>query len=182
MSKVSKELQKSRVSGAPVIDIVHRRVHLGEMFSADRLDPALADQAMIQVLLKVQSSQAAHARIGVAIGGDGYLYVYENPTISANGTPLTPLNRNRILADSRPATTLVYYAPTITGTGTELGVRFLPGGNVVWFSTGVRSGFEQEWVFKPGNNYLIRLKNVSGLVNPANIHVDFYEPDPLEVV
>jgi hypothetical protein len=99
--------------------------------------------------------------------------LYEDATVSANGTLQLSENKNRL--SGRVNETLIYRGPTVTGVGTLLGDGVIPGGKTGQASGGVREGFE-EWILKPASLYLIRFTNTDAQAQPVNIEVDWYEP------
>ena len=152
------------------IDTIHNRIHRGQFFSLDQFNTGLAAAGTIELLVKVTTG--AHVRLTAAAGGDARLQLFEGTTVSANGTPLTPVNRNRF--STLAAVTQFYSGPTITADGTSLLDTLLPGGTGGIFSGGGGGETFEEFILAPGN-YLVRLTNISGSTQPANVQVDFYE-------
>lgn len=154
----------------PVTDIYHRRVHQGLYFSINLFDAALANDGMIDLILR--TTEEIHIRPFGALGGDATLALFEAPTLTADGTPETVINHNRIT--SIVSTTLAFSGPTVSVTGLELDTHLLPGG-----IGGVSQGGSAElveWVLKPNEDYCFRLTNISGSIQPAHLQLDWYEP------
>jgi hypothetical protein len=63
--------------------------------------------------------------------------------------------------------------PTVSGTGTELFEEFLPGGTKK--KAGGGGGDSLEYVLAPLTNYLVRLTNVSGSAQIAELVLEWYE-------
>jgi len=152
------------------IDTIHNRIHRGQFFSLDNFNSALANSGTIDVLVKVTTG--VHVRAIASAGGDARFQLFEGTTVSANGTPATPVNRNRFSALT--AVTQFFTGPTITADGTALLDTLLPGGTGGIFSGGGGGQTFEEFVLAPGN-YLLRLTNISGSTQPANVQIDFYE-------
>lgn len=155
------------------LDAVHARIHQGLFFSADMFDPALANLANLDVLIRPDASVSMHIRFIATAGGDAQVWLYENTTFSAPGVAQTSQNRNRV--SQRTALGLVNLGPTVTAVGDELLTGLLPGGKAGQASGSEKQSFE-EWILAPGLVYLARLQNIAGQVQPVNMQVDYYEP------
>ena len=157
----------------PVVDVNHYRLHEGRAFLAYYLQNGvapLADAASINIAIAANAGYAPHMTIGAFCGGDSTLFIYESATASG-GTAFTPVQRNRIsTTTSNVAMTI---NPTVTATGTELYKEFLPGG--VKKKAGGGGGESLEFVIKPLTNYLIRLTNISGSAQTAEVTLEWYE-------
>jgi len=155
-----------------MIDFVTALIHDGKGFHVKAYDAALADTDVLEVLIQVAGS-ALHVNISIGAEGDFEAQVFEGTTISAAGTPITPLNLNR--ASSKQSTGIFTTAPTITTDGVEIGHAVLPGGqrnNAIDTEVGGKG----EIVLAPNTNYLIRAKNFSGSASRVSTTIIFYEP------
>lgn len=155
-----------------LIDVIHNRIHRGHFFSLDVVDAALINTGTILILVRVAAGKSAHIRFEAAVGGDARLEMFEDPTTSADGTAITPLNRNRF--SSNVATTLFFSGPTVTADGTSLSDKILAGGAGIFLSPGSEGSTFKEWVLNEGD-YLVRLTNISGATQPAHLQTNFYE-------
>lgn len=157
----------------PMVDVNHYRLHEGRAFIAYYLQNGvtpLADGASINVAIAANAGYTPHLTIGAFCGGDSTLYVYESAAASG-GTAFTPVQRNRtVTTASNVAMTI---NPTVSATGTELYKEFLPGGAKK--KAGGGGGESLEFVIKPLTNYLIRLTNISGSAQVAEITLEWYE-------
>lgn len=166
-------VEVDRVTNALIsIDTVHARVHEGVLYVANRYSASLADDASITLLLRPNGAYVHLRAVGVC-GGDAELFLSEGPTVSGNGTEVSTFNKNRVSANV--ATMEVFHTPTLSADGTELLTQLLAGGSGIFLSPGAQSGFEQEWVLDPDTDYVVRLTNVSGSNQPAELQLDFYE-------
>ena len=157
----------------PVVDINHYRLHEGRAFIAYYLQNGiapLADDASINIAIAANAGYAPHLTIGAFCGGDSTLFVYESATASG-GTGFTPIQRNR--TSTTASNVAMTINPTVTNTGTEIYEEFLPGGTKK--KAGGGSGESLEFVIKPLTNYLIRLTNISGSAQTAEIVLEWYE-------
>jgi len=96
--------------------------------------------------------------------------LFENPTTTANGTVLSPLNRNRLSATV--STSAIYSGPTVTADGTELYLTRIVGTGSGANRTGENVGLPLEWIIDGGNTYLLKVSNTSGGV--ANLTYEFF--------
>ncbi len=173
MAKTSKILQDTTRDHFPlteqvVIDTVHERIHGGQMFAGSVLDLAVGAGADLEILIRVAGG--AHFRPRLAAGADISASLFEDPTTSADGTPVPAINRNRFSATA--AETLIFSGPTVTVDGTLLLSNFVPGGS--GFLSGGGSDDFLEWILSPGD-YLGRITNESTGATQVAIILDWYE-------
>lgn len=159
-------------SGAMVsVDNAHHEVHEGNMYIIHRMVDTLADDASINILLR-NLEEEIHTVWFVAAGGDAQFFVYENPTISNNGTTVPVYNVNRGSANT--SFVLATHTPTVGGVGTQLLGKFLPGGTGGNAGGGsLRQG--TELILGAGRTYLFRLTNISGQAKVGCVIIEFYE-------
>jgi hypothetical protein len=155
------------------IDSVHEWIHKGLMFSSHYYDNAVADDGVIELLIQVPAGQSAHLRVHCSAGGDAEMRLFEAPTFSSAGTALAEINRNRV--SSKTAQVTVTHTPTTSDDGTEIEFEFIPGGGAI-LSGGGDNSFFNEIILAPGEDYLVRLTNVSGGSSPLSIGLHWYEP------
>ena len=172
MTKDSKLHQYDRAFGLPVLDILHERIHRGEVFTASA-QQEIAGDGTADFLIRVVGGM--HVTFTGNVGQNMLVSLFEGPTTSADGVAVTPHNRNRF--SSTTPTTLVFAGPTVSADGTQLFDGFAPGGEKQSASGGQASSFF-EWVLSPGD-YIARIENT--IVSPAaaayaGLVIDFYEP------
>ena len=90
---------------------------------------------------------------------------FEAPTITADGTPQSPIQRNRQTANV--ALMQVFAAPTVTADGTQLFVDKLLGNQ----QTVSSSNLDGEWLLKKNTSYTFKITNNSN--QTANIGAGF---------
>lgn len=155
------------------IDHARHHIHDGEMYQADHIATALADDASFGILIRLPDGQGAHMAFTASVGGNARLEVFEAPSVSADGTPFTSANRNR---QSGNISSLLFFAdPTVTVDGTLLVDKYVPGGTGNKAAGGSSESFA-EWVLAPNTDYFVRLTNTSGAVQDFGIEIDWYEP------
>lgn len=152
---------------------VHARIHQGLFFSADHNDPALASSGIMDILIRPAATVSMHVRFNVVTGGDAQVWLFEGTTFSVAGAAVPSVNRNRFSPHTAQA--LLTSGPTITADGLELLTGLIVGGKSGQSSGGVRESFE-EWIFKVGEVYLVRVQNLNAQAQPVDVGIDFYEP------
>jgi len=144
--------------------------HEGKVFSAGQFDATLADDASLNLLIRVQDNPI-YTRFGAEMVGDGELIIFEGTTVSANGNPVTPVNLNRMSALA--STALFSDGPTVTADGTEIKHRVLTGDKE---DEGV-SSVGAVLIMAPNTFYLMRTTNRSGAQARIATSFGYYEPD-----
>jgi len=130
----------------------------------------LADGASIDIVIAFGPNIQPRVTIEGLCVGNAMGYLYEGAT-TTGGTALTDVNLNRnSLISSNAAAVL---NPTVTATGTLLGSYVLIGGVKKKASGGDIS--TASLVLKPLTNYLLRLTNVSGADQAAEMTITWYE-------
>ena len=99
------------------ISEIHAQIHEGQFFTSTVVDTSVADSGTLEILMLTNGS-VPHARFTAQSGGNSRLEIFEDTTVSANGSALVAQNRNRLSANT--ATALVYSGPTVTGDGTKI--------------------------------------------------------------
>ena len=155
------------------IDIIHHHIHDGDMFQADRLEEGVANDGTVEMLIKVPAGGVAHASFTAQAGGDARLQLFEGPTITADGTPVTPVNRNR--TSTKVSAVSVFHTPTTSAAGTPLPDKLIAGGSGGNSAGGQTEPFA-EWNLKADEDYLFRITNISGVAQNIGLEVDFYDP------
>lgn len=95
----------------------------------------------------------------LAIGttaGPVNIILWESPTLSNLGTPVTPINQNRVL--NTPALAQVWGGPTVTNVGTQLISQQILGAKHL----GGEGESLHDWLLKPDTYYLFGIQNISG--------------------
>lgn len=154
------------------IDLPHHKIHDGRFFTACRLFENVADAGTAEILLVTGSTREIHLSLTTRVDGQSLLALFEDTTVSDNGTQITEQNNNR--NSSNTADMDVYYTPTITGDGTQICGAYIPAGERKSFLGGEHSS-RIEWILDGGSNYLIRVTNNTGDVENIGIKVEWYE-------
>jgi len=155
-----------------VIDQVHHRIHQGVLWTYSGVEQGVADNAFMQLLLRIPSGEAAHIRLNGSVGGDAIGYLWEDPISSDDGTAAIFKNRNRY--STLTNNVLLFTGPTVTDKGTNLMEFYIAAGSKKQASGGEGSAFE-EWVLNTGD-YLLEIENISGGATSLAIAMDMYVP------
>ena len=147
--------------------------HFGELFSTGAYDLSLGAGANLDILFRTGAHEA-HMQASGQASQSVLAQMFEDITVSADGTPLGISPRNRIIIKTPLST--AFLTPTITVLGTPVFDGYIEGGTGGQASGGSLAGFS-EWILKPNTNYLARIANtVTGGAAQAQIQLNFYEP------
>ncbi len=137
-----------------VIETDHAHIHDGNGYEVSGLIPALAASGVSYFY--INPSVPIHWR-DFSIKSDGgpvLIELFENPTVTADGSSITAYNRNRL--SSNTATAAVSSGPTVTADGTRIFVdKIFVAGN----QGGESQGPPVEWIIDGGNTYLLKITN-----------------------
>ncbi len=169
--------QEPVTGGLEIIETVHVEVHHGETFASTYKTPEaspIADNATVEILIKVGSNLLAHFVWNAVFGGEGQVQLFEGPDDTADGNALTRPNLNR--ASAQVAEVTVFEGPTIGvgGNGTEL-LDIMVEGGMTGRAVGSVLRENTEWMLKTDTNYLLVLTNRAGGVKHASVHLQWYE-------
>lgn len=169
-------LTDSRTDALATVNTVHYKVHDGVTYQVSYKSPEgadIADNGNVTLLIRAGAMEL-DLTFSVAAGGDCEIEFRESPTVTANGTALTPRNMNRAYSDSPTAS--AFQGPTYTG-GTLLANYLNPGGTKNQ-SVGGTARNNTEWVLAANTSYIIRGINRSGGAVPLSIVLQWYEVVP----
>lgn len=167
------------------IDLGHRLNHDGFTYSSTHKHIGILDGATEDILLQVPAGSFPHlAQMGITVGGgDIDIVGYEGCTYSAAGTAIAAVNTNRSKAAEHTALMVVTADPTITDTGTEMHVGWVPPapvgvGQAVSGTADVQAG--EEWILNESTDYLWRMTNNSGATIDLSFDLVWFEIDYTE--
>ena len=163
-----------------VISQPHRMIHDGFYFDLSGRAAAVANAATVDILFKFPAGVIGHMTTVEWTIDDAPVDImfYENVLVSADGTPLTARNHNRIYAAANgdiPGTTL-FLDPTVTDVGDLIHDRYIPSAGGTGSNQVGRlvEGEDDEWVLGNGVNYMWRMTNNSGGPITAAYHFNGY--------
>lgn len=143
---------------AITVDIDHYLIHVGATWIHSHA-VSVASGANKDFLIKNSSTGEIHLKdfVFTSSQGDANIILYKAPTITANGTLQTWINKNLGLQANTPYSS-IYQDPTITATGTLLEHFKIIGSKQ---TGGAHLGGDDEWVIPVGTNILLRYRNNS---------------------
>lgn len=150
----------------------HVRIHAGDGFGLSGLITGLASAATFY--LYINPSIATHWRDYSlkADGGPVQIELFENPTVTADGSLLTSYNRNRF--STHTASVDIYSGPTVTLDGTRIYIDAL-------YTTGAKGGETEgvplEWILNSARTYLLKITNNDANATDMVYQFFWYELD-----
>ena len=129
------------------LDWLHSKGHLGKLFTV--VDSGSIASRMWLIKLGA-SARPSHLMLFCLAAAAPTIQLYEGPTTSADGTPLTVLPVNRSLALPTPTGLTFFHTPTKSVNGTLLDST----GQVANVPCRIPS-LAAEWVLNPSTNYLL---------------------------
>jgi hypothetical protein len=155
-----------------VIDYAHHEIHGGSHYFYDSHHDVAKAGVIEHLIITPDTLAWAHMVIGTgSTAGQIVVELFEDATVSANGSLETTRNRNRNVADNN--TTLIYEAPTVTGDGNLLDSSVF--GTEKNSSTGGGDRGNSEIILKQDTIYLFRVTERDVLATTVNITFDWYE-------
>lgn len=154
----TRELPLDPISGhVSVIETDHTQLHGGRAFHFSDTIESITDGSSQDYLYTATSG--VHLRFWMisANAGPVTIGLYENPTVSSNGTEQTVYNMNRF--SSKPTTLTLYAGPTVSSVGTLLEQDTLF--NSKKDGAGATTDNPLEWILSSQNTYLVRVTNSS---------------------
>lgn len=160
------------ISDIPItLDMAHHQLHEGESHQVTYAPAAIANGATLDHRLVVgnlaPTTRTPHLVVELDSTGECWLYLYETPTTTGNGTQQTAYNRNRNSATVPNMT--VWLAPTVTAAGTLLSGWIIGSGE----KSGGSGRDSIEWDLKANTVYLVRV--VSKNANNIAMRMMWYE-------
>lgn len=139
------------------IETEHAKIHSGQGYQLSGEIVALGAGSSEYFL--IDPSIPIHWRYYsvLADGAPIEVELFENPTTTDNGSPLTPLNRNRLSSNDSSAS--IYSGPTVTDDGGRLYLSRIVGTGTGANTTGELEELPVEWIIDSGNTYILKITN-----------------------
>jgi hypothetical protein len=161
------------ITGATVtIPVVHHEVHEGDTFIVSLFSMVNGNGDDIAILLRTGLTRYGHMTFTVAAGGDAQVRLLENPTVSADGNPLTEYNMQRYSTNVAEIT--AFGNPTYIEQAT-IPMNFLSPGGTGGNSQGGVVRQNTEWDLSLSTDYVIELTNIAAGNQPLSITAQWYE-------
>ncbi len=158
------------------VDLEHHKIHEGNHWTCQDLATGLSANTPKYWHYKTPDLDSVywHFVFELRASNGGILRLYEDPTLSADGTQLACYNNNRNMAAVNPTLTM-YKDPTVTALGTKILLQ-----NVLGSSSGAGSGGaesrEREFVLKKNTSYLVEFTPFANSTT-ASCCAEHYEVD-----
>lgn len=164
-----------------VIDELHRLIHDGMVFNYTHKFLTVVNGATVRLLLAPPAGCYPHINHFIANFGAGDIDVvtYKNPTVTDYGTEVPNGGKDNVnLNSTNTAALRMYEDVLVSATGSSLHRIWVPPtGTGVGNTTGVRGVIPgEEWLLKPGDEYLVEMTNNSGATIDCSVDVLWYEP------
>ena len=170
-----------RVTGAaPVITTDHQFIHAGQAFTiASKVDIATTKIAGVQFTTPATGYIHFRPVALVAVGGPIIASLLEDYSF-AEGSALTGVNRRRVGTPTAAAMT-VKALPDMTAVagaaGATLATYVINSASQGSQKVGGDVNGGEEWVLKPGTNYLLAMTNTAGTTSTVGFEIFWYEED-----
>lgn len=153
-----------------VIDTDHYQLHQGRTFHFSDNISSLGNGTNQYYYYTLTSG--AHLRFWSIYANTGPITItlFENPTVTDNGTAQTVQNMSRYSSNTTGVT--LYKGPTVSSTGTQLESDTLFASKKE--AAGATDDNPLEWILKHSNTYLIRINNGSGGSTDISFKTQWY--------
>lgn len=167
-------MDRDPISGTEVIiSYAHHKVHAGELFNAVDQDTDVDIASPKYWMLRTPAGSPVHMAITVNASGGVLAEFFENPTITGDGTPVTPVAFNRQASE---ATTVLFFKDTtVSGDGTLLSAKRTGGAGVGPTKFGGEARPGSEFVLAANQDYIMKVTAVADNTQ-VGIEAEFYEP------
>ena len=158
------------------IGIEHAEIHLGHRYKYAFVDTDVDIAAPKYILIRTPDSDIEqHFTVSVGSSGTAHAELFENPTVTVDGTPRTPINRNR--RSTNMSAVLLFEDPTVTVDGLRLAHMDLGGAAVGQTRITGQESTRDEYVLDRAEEYIVKI-TVDADNTHVNISVDWYEDTP----
>ena len=154
------------------IEYAHHKIHAGSHYKQGYQRTGInTGDTVALVFTTPDTAKWAHWTMRAQTTGAATVQLFRTPTLSAEGTELTPFNRNENITN--PATVVVKHTPTITSNGTKLVEKWI-GGVVGLATLGGESRAYAHIILKQNTQYLLLLTAEADGIN-CSVGGDWYE-------
>lgn len=162
----------SLANAVKTIDYEHSEIHAGSHFKAGYQDITMSDEDIIALVFTTpDTTKWAHWTLTAQSTGLCVVQLFRAPTLSAEGTAITPFNRNE--NSDKTADVVVKHTPTITTNGTKLTEKWL-GSDAGKYDIGGSTRGASEIILKQNTQYLVLCTAGADAIKCA-IGGDWYE-------
>jgi hypothetical protein len=172
--KSQDDLKRDPLTGSTVIiSYEHYEIHNNNHYTVSDYDNEVDTGTPKYWLFTTGADKYIHFRVRVVSSLNGLIEIFENPTITDNGTEITIYNNFRSSVNIPDMT--AYYDPTVTDDGTRLYVEVMgsDGTNPNGSGGGIMQSAD-EFILKQNEEYLVKYTTDSN-DNRVSICAEFYE-------
>lgn len=153
----------------PTVEYAHHEIHEGDHYFVKGWMDLTNGQVFDFLATTPDTLKWAHMLVEFGAEAESNITIYEGTTTSADGTPVTAVNRDR--NSSNTAGLVITHTPTVTGVGTQIASYKM--GSMQKSGGTVRAN--AELILKQNTKYLIRITNDTALNNWLDYLADWYE-------
>ena len=161
------------------ITYAHHEIHGGGMYRSGFSDTLLADATVDISVLTPSNGKQMHLEVDIDSANAINVWLYEDTEITANGTPIVPLNANRNSKKTTSVEAFLLNGTVVTTNATILAHRQVG-------STGERKegwaggggATRSEWVLRENAWYTFRVDELSGSDQHVSLRMEWYEHTP----
>lgn len=149
--------------------------NLGQLYQMSYVDSTITGTGYINFLIDLTSAtytrDRTHLKIKTSGLRDAMVTLYENPTVTSSGTIITPVCKNRELADTPQ--TQFFREAVVSSSGTILSTLIISDRH------SIEPEIEQQWIVPDGNSYLMTLLNTIGgtAEYDLGLAIEFFETE-----
>ncbi len=163
------EIDQARIG----IDLFHHETHDGNSYTYPFVDSDVDIAVPKYILLRTpDTTEEQHLTVSVGADGVAEAELYENPTVNVDGTPRTPINRNR--RSTNTANILLFEDPTIGADGLLLGHIEVGAAGVGQTKLTGEASIRDEFILDRNEDYVIKV-TVAADNTHVSIGPDWYE-------
>lgn len=148
------------ITPQPRVDLPHHRIHEGRYFAVTTTATGLSAGVAKDYLIVSPPAfiSIAHVITIVTVFPGAIFELFESTVVSANGIPLPAFNQDR--ADPAAATGFAFEDPVVVTDGTKIFSQII-GSTTEGGTGGNDNRDEEEFLFKPLTNYLLKITPLS---------------------
>lgn len=170
-SKFYKSIKDGNYLGSINIDV--DKIGQGNFYTASKIFSAVANDGYALMRIKAGATKKPHVIANIMTTGKCYIKTYSGTTYTANGTEITPYNRNT--TSSNVAEAKIYHTPTINVLGTARAEELVGSGTNPASQVGAVSSINSKTILANNGDILIQVQNKSGAAVDIGIVINFYE-------
>ena len=164
-------------NASTIIQVEHRQVHKGLLFStATKFDSVATGASVYVVMVTPQDIEVHFKQASISSDGEKFLTeIIEGPAVSG-GTAATAYNRNR--GSTNTAQMTIKTAPSSVTGGTTIDIDLLGGGSSPGpkaIAIGTEVAGVTEWLLKENTTYVIKITNNGSSAATCVVKLIWYE-------